>query len=244
MAAVQQMLLGSAGAAATDPFWTSVVFSSDFTALPNGTTSFTDVAKGKAITTVGGASATTSLSPWGTSSLVLNGNGDWLQTPDSADFAMGTGDFTFEVVASASVATREMYFLTQALSLGGFTPLFGGRATDNSAYQRWSDGSVVFTSTPTTSTPLPWPVNTFKHVAFSRVGNTLYSAFDGTIYATSSAVGLTLFDSTGPLTIGSYGPTVSSTLNWAGNIAAVRITKGVGRYTANYTPPSGPFPTS
>jgi hypothetical protein len=239
----QQFLLNpyrfGGGGPATDPFWSSVVLSVDTSAMAPGATSFVDLKGGKAITTVGNTQALTNNVLWGSSAAYFDGTGDYLSLADSADWAMGTGDFTVEIVAAPDDGS-ERYALSQASSLGSFFPFLLGRNASAQFYPRISDGSTITTAT----TGGTWALSTYRHVAISRVGNTLYSLFNGASLGSISVSGITLMNSTGPLIIGAYGPDPGSTFPWKGWIVAVRITKGVGRYSGSYTVPTGPFPTS
>lgn len=90
----------------------------------------------------------------------------------------------------------------------------------------------------------PLSIHTWYHVAMCRVGSTLYAFQDGVLLGTATILG-------GPsLTIGDGAAgTLLGTINnwqtiWAfdGYIDEVRITRGVGRYTSSFTPPTAPFP--
>jgi hypothetical protein len=78
----------------------------------------------------------------------------------------------------------------------------------------------------------------WHHVALSRSGTSTKLFFNGT------QVGSTWTDTTdyiqSPLTIGSRFDGAAGNFN--GYIDDVRISKGVARYTANFTPPTEPFP--
>jgi hypothetical protein len=74
------------------------------------------------------------------------------------------------------------------------------------------------------------------HVAVSRSGTSLKMFFDGVQVASAT-------DSTS-FTDNAYGVRIggSSGYSFNGYIDDLRITKGYARYTANFTPPSAPFP--
>ncbi len=82
-------------------------------------------------------------------------------------------------------------------------------------------------------------VNTWYHVAFSRSGTNLRVFMDG------SQIGSTFTDSVnyntatqlyvGKMSVG-HPPL-------EGNLDEVRISKGVARWTSNFTPPTGPYTT-
>ena len=80
--------------------------------------------------------------------------------------------------------------------------------------------------------------NTWHHVAFVRDGTTLRLFLDGVSQGTASFTGAidTISET---LSIG-FDNAGSRYFN--GNIDEVRITKGVARYTANFTPPNVAFP--
>ena len=85
-------------------------------------------------------------------------------------------------------------------------------------------------------------LNIWHHIAIVRSGNVFTAFLNGTseVTATSS---ISLVDNAELLTIGALGYTSPPFLSFfTGYIDYLRITKGVARYTANFTPPTAPFP--
>ena len=83
--------------------------------------------------------------------------------------------------------------------------------------------------------------NTWSHVATSRSGSTITNYINGASVGTSTYSGSGTYYSTSTFRVG----TDRLTTNFInGSIDDLRITKGIARYTANFTPPTAPLPTS
>lgn len=84
--------------------------------------------------------------------------------------------------------------------------------------------------------------NTWYHVAVSRQGTSLRAFIDGTQLGTTQTNSVNYVRvNSDPLYIGQYfAGSANRYLN--GYIDDLRITKGLARYTANFTPPTAPFP--
>jgi hypothetical protein len=199
----------------------------------------TDATAKNVLETVGGAAISTAQSKFGGSSIYLDGTGDYLTFPSSQNFAMGTGDFTFEgwVYATGSDAGDATGIFQQG------TSLFPTSASNSlavairpvSATVRWHTYAKNTSQDSTATVSL----NTWYHFAFVRNGTTT------TLYIDGSSVITVTSDTTNYtgtfLGIGSIYGTVNT--NWEGYIDDLRITKGVARYTSNFTPPTQAFPT-
>lgn len=81
--------------------------------------------------------------------------------------------------------------------------------------------------------------STYFHLAISRVGTQLRTFKDGVLYGSATYAG-TLDLST--VTFGFYAP--NNNLHFVGYLDEVRITNGIGRYAADFTPPTAPFPNA
>ena len=87
--------------------------------------------------------------------------------------------------------------------------------------------------------------STFHHVAATRKGTSIYLFVDGVLQNTTTGVSGSINTVIYPVLIGGWwqgggaGPFYTSTSGFAN----VRITAGVARYTATFTPPSAPYPT-
>jgi len=86
--------------------------------------------------------------------------------------------------------------------------------------------------------------NTWQHVAVVRSSGITYMYVNGLLSAEGSQNPYT--DSPNPLYIGAgdFVAGVIPTYLYGGYIDELRITNGVARYTANFTPPTGEFPNS
>ena len=85
-------------------------------------------------------------------------------------------------------------------------------------------------------------INTWYHVAWTRDGNDDFRMFvDGTQVGSTINSTITLHNSTSDLQIGRFRSTPNQR-PFYGNIDEFRITKGVARYTSNFTAPTVPFP--
>lgn len=196
----------------------------------NGSTTFTDNSSHNlTVTAAGNANVTTTGPKFGTGALAVDGTGDWLRITDSTQFTLGTGDFTIEGWFNfTSVATWDMvvFYATSTLALDCY---YYHPTTELTFY------------TPDISPPVTqtFSSGTYYHLAWVRTGTTIKMFVDGTqIY--SAVQSSTNIASITDCYIGS-SPFRNTA---AGKVDDVRITKGVARYTGNFTPPTAAFPNS
>jgi hypothetical protein len=182
--------------------------------------------------TVASAQISTSVFKYGTGSMKFNGAGDALVTPNKPLFSFGTGDFTIEMwVYPNSFAGFNT--LIDARSVG--TASSYGLFTDSSTGKiYWYDASGVQLSSSGLT------LNAWAHVAVSRTSGVLKLFIAGVqVY---SAANTNAQNPTGNFVIGRN--IESSPVYFNGYIDDLRVTKGIGRYTATFTPPTAAFPNS
>jgi hypothetical protein len=197
----------------------------------NGSTTIIDESfSPKTVTVYGNAQISTAQSKYGGSSIYLDGSGDYLSAPADAEFDLGTGDFTIElwVYTLSTTATRGLVSKGIVNSLGSEIWTVEWMSGSTLGFFANSGGSFNLRSTTAFS------LNTWYHVAVCRSSGTTKLFVNGASEASSS----TSFNVTsgGALYVGTgmYAPTSRSTNSY---IDDIRITKGVARYTSNFTPP-------
>jgi len=208
------MSLGAGGGGGTDPLFANVV------ALLKLDTSLVDVT-GKTWTPTGTATITTAQSQFGGASLEMTNSGQNRIDATSTDFNFGTGDYTVEGWFRPNATTNRAFFS------------FGSRlvytASGGWAYFNGST-NAIFAGTAV--------ANVWAHIALARAsgatrlfvnGTQVGSNFTETVAINPGAMRLGWFNSGNPA--GSF-------------YDEFRVTRGVARYTANFTAPTAPFPTS
>jgi len=196
---------------------------------------------GKAWTRQGNAQIDTAQSKFGGASGLFDGTGDWLTTPDHADFNLGTQNFTVDLWFNCTKAGG-----TDA-DLGGQTDGIGTPWANTSFFIDRSSGNIMrfFVSDGTNLTAIQGTTQFtnlinpgWHHFAAVRQGNTLRLFIDGIQEASGSFTG-TIPNSTALPTIGVRASTGGSP--WIGWIDEWRMSVGVARWTTNFVPPSGPY---
>ncbi len=219
----------------SDPFFSSVklLLHMDGT---NGQTTFTDSSPvARAISRSGTAVVTTADKKFGTGSLSLAGTGnDYLQAAASADFSFGTGDWTIEA------------WIKPATIGAGFDAIVGNfNNLNNGSCGLTRNGSAVaFYGKTTTGLDLyiqggTLTTSAWYHVAAARVGTTIYLFLDGVLQASRGSLVGDIGNSAIAYNVGITGGLID---NMQGLFDEVRVTKGVGRYSSNFTPPTAAFP--
>lgn len=198
----------------------------------DGSTVFVDQ-MGAECLPVGDARISTARGVYGGSSLLLDGSQDGLRInhPNAADF--GTDDFTVEMLVYVTAHTNTAAAL---LSSGGSGWSPGGctlRFDVGNVLGLYTYNNGLFVST------VAFPVGQWRHVAMCRVGGVVSIYLHGTSVASGSLPGPLNFSNNGLSFLG-YSAFDGQALN--GNITEFRVTKGVARYTANFTPPAARLP--
>ncbi len=228
--------------------WTVLLLHCDAT---NGSTSFPDSATAEnaphTVTANGSAQVSTGTKKFGTGSLAVNtggGTSDYLSTPDSADWTVGTGDYTVELWAYAVTAgdATERTMIKQRSGAGSNTISFqmSYRATSGTLKAAYRVGNTAYGSFESAS----FSLNAWHHVALVRDGNAVRVFLDG-VQASSGSISASIGtgsvnDSSSAVMIG-RDPYSATADYWSGYIDEVRISKGIARYTTNFTPPAAPF---
>jgi len=115
------------------------------------------------------------------------------------------------------------------------------RHTPNSFHLRWSTTGQSTTGNPDYELHLGGKealMDTWSHIAFCRKGDTVYGFVDGKLKDTKPMLFVYISDE--PFTVGAANS--SGTEPSVMLLDELRITKGIARYTENFTPPSAPFP--
>jgi len=178
------------------------------------------------IDTVGNAQIDTAVKKYGTGSMEFDGTGDYLDTVSTEALTFGTGDFTIEFWISTSNNGNIMNPSTATGS--GYWGLLM-----QSGNLRWNNSYAVTNLWQISASAIQ--DGSWHHVAISRASGSTKIFYDGTLQSTQADT--TNYSGTGAWRIGS------------GNLAAFngylddfRITKGVARYTANFTAPDAALP--
>lgn len=145
---------------------------------------------------------------------------------------LGTSDFTIEAWVNRNADTD-------------YRCIFDSRASNN------RNGLAIYTSSPLTgNVPVIWegtqiiggsggiPASEWVHIAIVRESGNLY------YYVNGSLIGFGSFTSDLTNTTAIIGTTLLNSQSYRGYLDELRITKGIARYTENFTPPTEPFPNN
>lgn len=194
-----------------------------------GSQSFTDSSSNNyTVTANGNAQIDTTIKQFGTGSASFDGDGDYIVIPDDTSLNFSSSDdFTIE---------GWIYF--NSLSDGIALISKGQNGTQGWTLYYYSGTlylGVPYVSNDISATFTP-SLNTWYYLACSRQSGTVRLFIDGIKVAESS--NSVTYSSVSPARIG-----FSHSNNYLnGYVDEIRITKGIGRYTANFTPPTVPFP--
>ena len=180
------------------------------------------------LVTVGNAQISTSVKKYGTGSIAFDGSGDYLSNTTAAVTNFGTGAFTVE------------YWVYPTATNGTYQQHVGSAQTSTGfACGMLSSGGTVYGTTISTGfdTSVAFTLNTWQHIAWVRSGTTLTAYKNGTSVGTFTVS--TNFNEVG---VGIGAQPNGAFITTACYIDDLRITKGVARYTANFTPPTEAFP--
>lgn len=203
----------------------------------NTSTTVTDIC-GHAMTAFGNAQISTAQSKFGGASCLFDGTGDYVSTPDSVDWAFGSGDFTIEAWVRPANFSAAMDIMAQRNS-AVLTDLWGFRIAGTTGalqfYANAASTSIISRTTTATLTAAAW-----SHVAAVRSSGATYLYINGSpAAATGADSSIALADTAALLYIGCGHEAAVNPFN--GYIDDVRITKGVARYTGSFTPPTAAF---
>ena len=208
----------------------------------NGSTTIIDSSPSpKTVTAVGNAQISTAQSKFGGGSIAFDGNGDYLTLVNSSSLRPGDTDFTVELwyykksnTNSGNFTVQTLYgtYWSGSLPSGAFV-LFASSADSKIQFLGWN--TLALNSTTDIS------IQTWYHIAVVKSG-TLFSLYINGALEASATSSLNLDNSAYPIVVGSYIDPSGFSGFLDGYIDDLRVTKGVARYTANFTPPTAPFP--
>jgi len=200
--------------------------------------SFTDSsASAKTITANGDATQSSTQSKFGGKSAYFDGTGDYLSIPDSEDWNFGSGDFTidgwvnlantnsFGSIFQQYVADNNEFKLAVTHIGGGVYALHFG-----------INSGETFSIYDTNSFGTGW-----HHAAVVRNGNTFTIYRDGVSVASASYSGAMPNLNSSPW----IGRLLSNVDYWTNSyLDELRVSKGIARWTSDFTPPTSQYSAS
>jgi hypothetical protein len=231
-----------------DPYFANVSLLLKADGANNSTTIIDSSPNNLTVSRFGETKISTTQSKYGSSSIYFDGNGDYLTVPSSNNLNFGTGSFTIEMWINPTIVsnTQQKY-------------LFGKRANGTAA--KWMLSYMDYTTTSginkyrlyffASFNGTSWGIsksfvgsqyinpNAWTHLAYVRNGSDWKVYINGIGYLLGTSSDSISFDASA-FGIGTNTGGVPSVANSAyrGYIDDLRVTKGVARYTANFTPPN------
>jgi hypothetical protein len=187
---------------------------------------------GKNVFAYNGAIQSTADKKFGTSSYKGNGTNSYLQSPQSNDFGFGTGDFAIECFIKRLSTATNQYITDFRITDNQVSPAIYISNTGSLIYFVSGEEKInALDAVPSTST--------WYHVALSRNGDDHKMFVDGvqvgSTWTTSTA---TTSYVTNPITIGAR---YNGAESFDGYIDEFRLSKGIARFTSNFTAPTEPY---
>lgn len=182
------------------------------------------------VETIGDVRVSSAVSKFGGSSMYFDGTGDCLAMPTSVNFAFpNNSSWTVETwINSSSYSTYRCIFSNRSGGTG--IALYVGSGAEGSGLV-FASNTAVFAAGGTLSN------NVWHHIAYVRDNNTVRAYLDGVLVVT--ATDSRTYAASTSATIGAAD--TSGTQPFLGYMQDFRVTKGIARYTANFTPPTSAF---
>lgn len=202
----------------------------------NGSTTFTDSSSSpKTLVARGNAQISSTRSKFGTSSIFLDGSGDYIDC-SSSELNLSNTDFTVEawIYCTSLAVTGIVYssFLDQTF---GRHYIYINTAGDiGFGEQDPYGGNTVSAGSSAGAVTL----NTWHHVAATKSGTTIRMFLNGNLVGSNTSPVRSSYANyirIGRLDAGSFE------FPFAGYIDEFRVTKGIARYTQNFSVPTEPF---
>jgi hypothetical protein len=184
-----------------------------------------------------GVTFSDTIKKFGTYSAYFNGTNTDLSVPDSDDWAFGTGNLTVDFQINFSSVSQDNTIYSQGQNPwdGRYYSLFDWRDFSPGGFRlhlenNGTDMDKIWSWTPT--------VGTWYHVALVRTGDTWKLFVDGVQIGVDYTNACSIINYTDKLYIGSQ---FGSSKFFKGYIDEFRISKGIARWTSNFTPPSSAY---
>ncbi|MBD9407127.1 hypothetical protein IB236_17415 [Acidovorax sp. ACV02] len=197
----------------------------------DGGTTFTDFSPTpKTVTRYGGITTETEQFLFGGSSILFD-TSKYLGVPYGSDFALGTGDFALEARLRHTTLSGYQTLYDQGYVASGALLVQSGNG--NGKWIVYIGGVAVATESGGTVAANQW-----YDITITRVGTAVTIRRNGVTVATGTSSASITSTANVFLGIGSGSNFLRAYSN------DIRLTKGVARRTADFTPSSLPFPTS
>jgi len=172
---------------------------------------------------------------FGVTSGYFDGTGDYLTVPDSEDFNFGSGNFTIDMWIYPEELASNMFVAQRQDS----THVWYFYITSTENYIRFM---VYITSTQVTFNieDAGLTLNTWQHIALVRSNDDYYFFVDGVKKSDAYNNIYSIPDLASNIIIGAQ----NDNEHFKGYMDEVRISKGVARWTANFTPDTSPYSLS
>lgn len=195
---------------------------------------FTDYSKNNfTATQYDNVQISTTQSKFGGGSAYFDGNGDYLNIIDSTAFGFEIGDFTLEAwVYALQLPVSDLAGIIDLRSAAGANGVafFLNQNANEIFFYNGADNTAIITNTTVS-------LNQWTHIACQRFqGN--WSVYINGVKDLQTLFSESDVGNTQPCFIGTAADSPSTYRNFNGYIDDLRITKGIARYTSNFTPPS------
>ena len=216
----------------------------------NGATATDDLSNlSNAVTFGGNASISTARSKFGGSSCHFDGTGDYVDvggTYWTTGAAIDSGDFTIEFWLNVDAwgGNGSQSLITNYGTGNGGWAFYVSSSTGKVFWWHYNGSGWVYVNS-STGTRTALSLDTWYHIALTRSGNIFRLFLDGT-QEDSLTDSNAMTSSNAGVHNGIRLGTINAGLDYPvnGYIDDVRITKGVARYTSNFTAPTTALPTS
>ena len=231
----------SVAAASADPHIDKVSVLLHGDGVDGSSTITNNAPSAKVISVIGSTTLSGASAKFGGSSIKFPGLASaYLSMPRDESVTLGTSDFTIETWfnRTAQSTTAPSLFSNFSSWGAGALGIMAGHATnDVNRYQVYGNGvgTPLINSTATITTGV------WQHIALVRIGGTLTLYVNGLNNGSANVTGINFTGVGSTVTIGMSldSPTITY-LN--GYLDDYRITKGVGRYTGDFTVPTSALP--
>jgi len=182
----------------------------------------------------GNTNSSTSQTKYLASSIYLDGTSDYIDLYSSGIANFGTGDFTIELWAYYNSIPGYVYLLETRNGTNSTTNCWSlsHNWMNNTTNDRLQFAATAVGDLLTANTAMP--TGQWVHIAVARNGTSLKMFFDG-VEVASATNSYDFNQNQIPIRVGAR---FSTEFFFDGYISDIRITKGLARYTANFTPPT------